>query len=519
LRKAFFPAFIVVSIIMILSACAGDGEPVENDTSTDGKGDDDSLVVAIGSDVTEIDPHLAGDIPTANIFHEKIFETLVTQDQDMEFQPNLATDWERVDDLTWKFTLREDVQFHDGEPFNAEAVQQTLERVVDDEIASPREDLFTMIDEINIIDDYTIEFVTEYPFSPLLAHLAHYAGGMISPKAIEDFDGDDPLEPIGTGPFEYDSRQEGSEVTLVKNEDYWGEDVNIDKVTFQVVNEGQSRLAMVEAGEAHIAEPINVNNISQVEQSEEMDLYRTEGLGMDYVGFNMTKAPFDDKRVRQAINYAIDKEQMVESVYNGVGLYADGPIGPAVLGYDSELEGYEYDPEKAKELLEEAGYPDGFETKIWTNDSEARQDVAENVQSQLSEVGIDVEIELLEWGAYLEATEQGDHDMFVLGWSNMTGDGDYNQYFVFHSDAHGAEGNRTFYENEKVDELIEGARKESDEDKRIKIYHELQQIEKEDAPLIYVRHLEHVAAVHKSVENFQIHPSNIMMLDDITINR
>jgi len=284
------------------------------------------------------------------------------------------------------------------------------------------------------------------------------------------------------------------------------------------VNEGQARLAMVETGEAHIAEPINVNNISQVEQSEEMDLYRTEGLGMDYVGFNMNKEPFDDKRVRQAINYAIDTEEMVESVYNGVGLYADGPIGPAVLGYDPDLEGYPHDPEKAKELLEEAGYPDGYETKIWTNDSEARKDVAENVQSQLSEVGIDVEIELLEWGDYLDATEQGDHDMFVLGWSNMTGDGDYNQYFVFHSDSHGAEGNRTFYENEKVDELIEKARKESDEDKRIELYSELQEIEKEDAPLIYVRHIEHVAATHKNVDGFSMHPSQIMILDDVTIN-
>lgn len=521
MRRSFFH-LLIAGLAIILAACAGDGEP-DDDASTSGENGSESegggsLVVAVGSDATEIDPHLGADIPSANVYHNKIFETLVKQDENMEFQPGLATDWNRVDDLTWEFTLREDVTFHDGEPFNAEAVKANLERVVDEDVASPRADLFNMISDINVVDDHTLELVTEYPFSPLLANLAHYAGGMISPQAIEDYNGEDPLDPVGTGPFEFDSRESGSEITLVKNEDYWSDNVKVDEVNFLVVAENQTRMDMVETGDAHIAEPISVNNTSRVEQSENMNLYQSEGLGVDYLGFNIQKEPFDDKLVRQAINYAINTEQIVNHVYNGVGVYPEGPIGPAVFGHDPDLEGYGYDPERAQELLAEAGYSDGFETTIWTNDDEARLDVAENVQSQLAEVGIDVSVEVLEWGAYLDQTSTGEHDMFVLGWSNMTGDGDYNQYFLFHSDSIGGQGNRSFYENEEVDELIDEARRENDQEKRSELYSQVQEIEIEDAPMALLRHTEYVAAIHNGVEGFWLHPSRIMMLNDVTVN-
>src|SRR5699024_8592008 len=279
----------------------------------------------------------------------------------------------------------------------------------------------------------------------------------------------------------------------------------------------QTRIDMVETGDAHIAEPIAVSNKSRVEESENMDLYQSEGLGVDYIGFNTQKEPFDNKLVRQAVNYALDMELLVEHVYYGVGIQADGPIGPAVIGYDPDLEGYEYNTEKAKKLLEEAGYPDGFETTIWTNDDQVRKDVAENAQAQLKEVGIDVSIEIMEWGTYLDKTSTGDHDMFILGWSNMTGDGDYNQYFLFHSDSIGGQGNRSFYENPEVDKLIDETRRESDPDKRDELYSEVQQIELEDAPMALLRHTEYVAAVHNDVEGFWLHPSRIMMLKDVTV--
>jgi peptide/nickel transport system substrate-binding protein len=520
IMKKFISFMLFISLVGLLAACASEPEPetdgVENEEG-DGGG---SLIIAVGSDATQLDPHMGTDIPSANVYHNKIFETLVIQDENMEFQPGLATEWERTDDLTWEFTLREDVEFHDGELFNAEAVKANLERVTDEDFASPRADLFNMINDIEIIDDYQIKFTTEYPFSPLLANFAHYSGGMISPKAIEEDSSGEVLlneNPAGTGPFIFSSWEPGDEIVLERNDTYWNEPANVDAVTFKVIPEGQTRISMVETGNAHIAEPINTNDIIQVDESENMHLYRSEGLGVDYIGFNTQKEPFDDKLVRQAISHALDTETIIDHVYNGVGVYADGPIGPAVIGHDPDMAGLEYDVEKAKELLTEAGYPDGFETTIWTNDDQARMDAVEVVQYQLNEIGIDASIEVIEWGAYLEGTSTGEHDMFILGWSNMTGDGDYNQYFLFHSDSVGTPGNRSFYVNEEVDALIDEARRESDPYERVELYHQVQEIEKEDAPMAYLRHTEYIAAVHNSTDGFWMHPSRIMMLNDVVI--
>jgi peptide/nickel transport system substrate-binding protein len=519
--KKIISFMLFISLIGLLAACASepDEEPAEEGSEGENNGGG-SLIVAVGADATYLDPHMGTDIPSANVYHNRIFETLVIQDENMEFQPGLATEWERVDDLTWEFTLRDDVEFHDGEPFNAEAVKANLERVTDEDFASPRADLFNMITEVEIVDEFHIKLTTEYPFSPLLANFAHYSGGIISPAAIEaDRSGEVLLNdnPIGTGPFSFNSWEPGDEIVLERNDSYWNEPPNVDTVTFNVVAEGLTRISMVETGNAHIAEPINTNDITQVEESDNMYLYRSEGLGVDYIGFNTQKEPFDDKLVRQAISHALDTETMIDHVYNGVGIYADGPIGPAVIGHNPDMQGLEYDVEKAKELLAEAGYPDGFETTIWTNDDQARRDAAEVAQYQLSEVGIDASIEVLEWGAYLEGTSTGEHDMFILGWSNMTGDGDYNQYYLYHSDSVGAPGNRSFYENEEVDELIDEARRENNPDKRVDLYHQVQEIEKEDAPLALLRHTEYIAAVHNSIDGFWLHPSRIMMLNDVVI--
>ncbi|KHF41617.1 glutathione ABC transporter substrate-binding protein [Halalkalibacter okhensis] len=506
-------ALIISTLVLV--GCASEPESGTSEVQEGG-----SLRVAVLSDATQLDPHLGADIPSANVYHGKIYETLVTQDQDMEIQPGLAEEWERVDDYTWTFKLREGVTFHDGTDFNAEAVSATIERVLDPEVASTRASLFEMITEIEVISDYEIKLVTEYPFSPLLSNLAHYSGGIISPATIEaDYDGSSSLgeNPVGTGPLKFGSWNPGQDIVLINNEEHWGGGMKVDEVVFKVVPEDLTRLAEVETGEAHIAEPVPTSDLSRIEGSSEMSLYRSEGLGIDYIGFNMNKEPFDDIRVRQAINLAVDTDAIVEHVYNGVGIKAEGPMGPGVWGYHPDIKGYDYDIEEAKRLLAEAGYEDGFETTIWTNDNKERMDITEVVQAQLSEIGIDVNIEVLEWGAYLENTGSGQHDMFILGWSNMTGDADYNQYYLYHSDTHGDAGNRSFYHNEEVDRLINEGRQESDLEKRLALYHEAQEIEVEDAPLVLLRHTEYVAAIGNGVEGFWLHPSRIMMLDEVTI--
>ncbi|WP_442596544.1 glutathione ABC transporter substrate-binding protein [Neobacillus sp. D3-1R] len=524
--------FLVLMFMLLIGAAltgctSAPSENASNEPQSSNKGDGDKqesggsdggeLVIAVLSDATQLDPHKGTDIPSANVYHGKIYEGLVIQDKNMDIQPGLATEWNKLDDLTWEFKLRQGVKFHDGTDFNAEAVKKTLERVVDPEVASPRAKLFDMITEIKIVDDYTIQLKTAYPFSPLLSNLAHYSGGIISPKAIEEQGDKLGQHPAGTGPFKLDSWTPGSELKLVKNEDYWGDKPKVDSVVYKVVPEDATRIAMVETGQAHLAEPVPVTEVERIENSQTMKLIRSEALGIDYIGFNTQKKPFDNVKVRQAISLAIDTDMIVQGVFNNVGTKATAPMGPGVWGHNPNLTGWDYDVEKAKALLKEAGYPNGFKTTIWTNDNKERVDVAEVVQSQLKGIGIDVEIKVMEWGAYLDATSKGEHDMFILGWSNMTGDADYNQFFLFHSDAKGEAGNRSFYSNPKVDELINQGRQEADPNKRQEIYNEAQEIEMEDAPMVFLRNDENLMAAGKNVNGFWIHPAGIYMINDVTI--
>jgi peptide/nickel transport system substrate-binding protein len=509
-------SFVLIAVLMLSGCASKDPGSVKASTPKSGKETSQDLIIAVLSDATKLDPHLGTDIPSANVYHGKIYEGLVKQDENMEIKPSLATEWKKLDDVTWEFKLRKDVLFHDGTEFKADAVKKTIERVQAKETASPRANLFAMIKEVKIVDDYTVQLITAYPYAPLLANLAHYSAGIISPKAIES-GANIGQNPVGTGPFKFKEWKPGQEIVLEKNADYWGKKPNINTVTFKVVPEGSTRIAMVETGEANITEPVPVNEIGRIENSDKMKLVRSDALGIDYIGFNTQKKPFDNPKVRQAISYAIDTKAILKGVYNDVGTFANAPMGPGVWGNDKTLKGYSYDPEKAKKLLADAGYPNGFKTTIWTNDNKERVDVAEVVQSQLKGIGIEVETKVVEWGAYLDATAKGEQDMFVLGWSNMTGDADYNQYFLFHSEAVGNPGNRAFYKNPAVDKLINEGRQEIDPEKRKKIYTAAQKIEIEDAPMVYLRNNEYVAAIGKNVKGFWMHPSGLYMIDDVTI--
>ena len=508
-------AVVVIASIMLVFGMAafGGGQAEEVDPADV----EQNLVVAQLSDAVSLDPHGSNDSPSSNV-RTQIYDTLVYFDEEMELQAGLATDWEAVDETTWRFTLREGVTFHDGEPFNAEAVQASLERVSDEEFGSERYFLYDMITEVNVVDEYTVDVVTEYPFAPILSHLAHDGGGMISPAAVEEA-GYDEVEPIGTGPFMLESWEPGDELVLVRNDNYWGDPVNLDSITFQVVPEESTRLALVETGDAHVAQFEQPANQARVEGAQGMDLMLYDSLSLDYIGMNTEREPYDDILVRQAISMAIDRETMVDGILEGAGIPAIGPLSPLVFGFSDDVDTLEYDPDGARELLAEAGYEDGFETTLWTNDNARRMEIAEIVQNDLADIGIDVQIEVLEWGAYLDETAEGNHDMFILGWVTVTGDADYGLYALFHSDNHGAVGNRSFYSNDEVDALLDEGRLEPDMEERRRIYAEVQNALVPEAPHINLYHPRWMVAVNEAVENYNHHPDNMMLLDEVIITQ
>lgn len=503
---------------LVLAGCSTQLSSDNPETAGTASQEDNTLVIARLSDAENLDHQFMSTINAASVTHGKVYEGLVGRNKKSEFIPLLAEEWEQLSETVWEFKLREDVTFHDGEEFNAEAVKKTFDRLLDPEVGSPRAGALAMVEEIKVVDPFTIQFILSEPYAPLLSILASHESGIISPKAIERYGKDLINEPVGTGPFVFEEWKPGQEISLVRNDNYWGTPSELAKVVFKVVPEETTRVSMIETGEAHITEPLSVNMMDTVEASSSSELYRSESYGTEYLGFNVSKPPFDNPLLRKAIAHAVEVDAIRDGVFNNVGATANSLLGSKVFGYDKTLEPYGYDLDEAKRLIAEAGYEEGLSIKLTTMDSKERINLAEVVQSQLKGIGIDVSIEVLEYGTFVETTNSGDTEMYILSWRNATGDADYNQYNLLHSSTHGPGGNRFFYADEEVDSWIEQARQEMDDTKRLELYSKAQHKQMEEALYIPVRVIENVAAVHKDVEGFAITPAGYIDLTTTSLN-
>lgn len=419
---------------------------------------------------------------------------------------NLAKEWAFSDDSTeLNVKIIEGVKFHNGEELKASDVKFTLDR----DIASPHiGHIVEMIEEVEINGDYEVTIILKYPFGPLLSHLSHTATSIVSEKAVTDLGDRYSQQPVGTGPFRLDRLVTGDRVELVRFEDYHGKAPLLRTITMRTVPENANRAIELETGGVDIAYAISPEDISRVDSNRDTVMIRDKNFSMAYIGFNTQKAPLDDVRVRQAISYAIDKSAIVQSVYQGTGAPANGPLADKVwASIGSELEPYEEDLTKARELMKEAGHEDGFKTTIWVNDGNVqRRDIAEIVQNQLRRINIDCSVEIIEWASLLDRTSAGEHDIIILGWVTVTGDPDYGLYAPFHSAMHGAAGNRSFYTNKEVDDLLDAGRLATDPDEREKIYAEAQQIIRDDAVWIFLWQGEDLTGVRSNVRGFQHSP-------------
>jgi peptide/nickel transport system substrate-binding protein len=478
-----------------------------------------TITVGQGADAVTLDPHGTNDQPSARVMRQ-IYDTLIIQQEDLELVPGLAESWEQLDDTTWEFTLREGVTFHNGEPLTADDVVFTFNRLIDPEVAAPAAFLLGFVESVEAADERTVRITTQYPFAPILAHLSHTATSILNEQAVTEA-GEDygTTTVVGTGPFSFVRWEPATQIVLERNDDWWGGEVLPERVVFRPIIEGTVRAIELETGGIDIAYGLEPTDANRIEGGgvPGVRLETVETLSTNYIGFNVQKEPFDDPRVRQAINHAVDVDLIIEAVLEGRAIPATGPIAPAVFGARTDLEPYAYDPERARELLAEAGYEDGFSTTIWTNDNPTRIQIAEIVQAMLLDVGINVDVQVLEWGTYLADTAEGLHDMFILGWVSVTGDADYGLYSLFHSEQMGNPGNRTFYANERVDELLDLGRSSADEEERLAAYAEAQEIILEEAPWIFLNITVEDNGVRDNVEGFVPHPAGHHRLHSVTI--
>ncbi len=481
--------------VFLFAACGGSKDAASGDAKVK-----DTIVVSDGAEAKSLDPHATNDAQSSRVTVQ-IYDRLVEQGDNMEIVPGLAESWEQPDGKTTIFHLRKGVKFHNGEELKASDVKFSLDRMK----ASPQvSHIIGTVEGVEVIDDNTVKVTTTQPFGALLSHLSHPTAAIMNEKAVKEYGDSYGQHPVGTGPYKFVSWQSGDRITLEANPEYFLGEAPIKNVVFRPIVEGSNRTIAIETGEIDIAYDIEGLDKDKLRNDDTVVFLEEPSLSIDYIGFNTKKAPFDNVKVRQAIATAINADDIIAAVYKGSGTKANSLIGPKVFGHTDEAKAWEYNVEKAKQLLAEAGYPNGFKTTIWINENPDRRDIAVILQAQLKEIGIDMTIETLEWGAYLDGTARGDHEMFILGWVSVTGDADYGLFPLLHSSTFGGAGNRSFYSNPKVDDLLTRARNSVDQEERKELYKEVQIMVQEDVPLYITAYKAQNAALQKNIENFKL---------------
>ena len=484
-----------------------------------------TLVFALGIPVTTTDPGI-GSGSLVQTIRKVMYESLVWMTEEGEIKPLLAVSWMlSTDKKTWTFKLRQGVKFHDGTPFNAAAVKATFDRLLDPAQALPRRAEFSWVRSVEAVDDTTVRIITEAPYGPTLRTLAMDSGSIISPTALQKYGKDIGWHPVGTGPYKFESRVPEESVTLVRYDDYWGGPRYLDRIEFRTVREDATRVAMLEAGEAQVVVNVPGTEVARLQKDPRLRVRLDPSTRVAHIGFNVHRAPFDKIKVRQALNYAVNRSAIVQGVLQEIGIPAKSILAPATWGYH-DVNMYPYDPNTAKRLLAEAGYPNGFETVLWTPEGRYFMDrqTAVAVQGQFQAVGVRTEIKVIDWATYLQVLrrplETNETPMYLLGWESGTADAAILLDIVFRSEAAPPKAwNTMFYKNPKVDEHIEAGRRETDETKRARIYSELQRIVMSDAPWIPLYVYKQTTGMQANVEGVSVLATEVLLLRDAWLRR
>ncbi|WP_270169994.1 glutathione ABC transporter substrate-binding protein [Paenibacillus sp. SYP-B4298] len=493
----------LVLIISLVAGCSGGNTGGGSSTGTGDKADGDKkpaqtvsknnkdIVVAVNANFITLDPHNASD--TNSISGARtMYEGLMGFDENMNVIPVLATDYSISEDgLVYTFTLRKDVKFHDGTDFNSEAVAANIARIQDEANNLRLRKSFLKVAKVETPDPSTVVFTLTEPYNAFLNKVA--MAGMISPKALAEKGQDIVKSPVGTGPYQFKEWVQGDRLVVAKNPNYWEAGLpKVDSVTFRPVPENGSRIAMLKTGEADFIYPMPTEQVADVEGQEGIAINKVDSTIVRYVTLNTMKKPFDDVRVRQAINYAINKEAYIKVVKSGLGVKLDSTMSPKTQYYAQQT-GYDFDLEKAKSLLAEAGYPDGFETEVWgENDSETIKGM-QFLQQQLAQVGIKVDVKSLEGGTLSEqinsakTPEEAKIQMWYVSWSPSSGDADGATRGLFSSEMWPPAGSNTaYYKNDNVDGWIAAANKSTDPAEAKAIYADIQQTIWKEAPWAFM---------------------------------
>ncbi len=487
---------------------------------------------------TFLNPQFATDGITLDATGQAIYDRLIGFEGDTtNVIPALAEKWDVSEDgKTYVFHLRKGVKFHSNKnfkptrDFNADDVLFSFNRQLDPnhpyhKVSGANYEYFigmdmpNIIDKIEKLDDYTVKISLKVPNAPFLANLgmdftsifsAEYADQMMKAGTPEKVDND----PIGTGPFQFVDYQKDSSIRYKAFPEYWKGKAKIDRLVFSITPDASVRLAKLQKGECHAAPYPNPADIETLKKDPNINLMTKPGLNVGYLHFNTEKAPFNNQKVRQALSYAINKDAIIESVYQGSGEKAKNPIPPTMWSYNDDVKDYDYDPEKAKALLKEAGFENGFETEIWAMpvsrpyNPNARR-MAELIQEDWKKVGVNAKIVSYEWGEYLKRLRNGEHTTGMMGWNGDNGDPDNFLNTLLSCASVKAGANYARFCNADFDKLLDEAVQSNDHAKRTELYKQAQVFFKEQAPWVTIAHSTTYFPVRKEVKGYIVSPFSL----------
>ncbi len=487
---------------LLMNACGGT-------TSTETK---DTLKIGLKSEPVTLHPYESNDSATANMAGQ-IFENLITKDVNGKLTPELAVSWKFLTPTNLHMELRSNVYFQNGELLTPEDIKFSIETMTQtpgiQHIVSP-------VKDVEILSSNSFQINLKTPFVPILAHLSHPAMVILNKKAVLESGENVDQEPIGTGPYQLKEWNRGNNLSFTKNTNYWGKEALIPNLLFIIIPEASSRTIALETGDIDIALGVPAVDRERVLENPDLKLVERELPSIEYFGMNQGEGKnplWQDKRIREAAALAIDVPGIISSVFFGAATPSGALTHKSMISHYDGLAPRKQDIERAKALIKEANISEeDNKIIVWAIEGE-RQKILEVIQANFKEIGLNVEIQILEWARFLDGIGKGEHDALLLGWSDGTGDSDYTVYNMMHSSTKGPGGNRSFYGNPELDQYLESARSELDPAKRAEYYKLAQEFIYNNVTIIPLLHKQAHVGLNKNIEGFQL-----MSTDDLVLS-
>lgn len=534
MKKRYIKTFLTFLCLILLS-CGSEGTGQNENNTADSStrtesSNGDWLIYHLGAEPATLNPVTATDASESTINSGKIYETLLERDNEtLKLTPLLAESWEISDDkLKFRFKLREDVKWHDGEPFTSRDVVFSYNAIMDPKVDSPHlKSYYQEILDVKAIDKYTVEFTYARPYFLAL----EFCGGMpIVPGHIfgeGDFNTNPAgRKPVGTGPYRFVEWDTGSEIVLERNDDYWGEEPSLEKIIFKIIADPTVTFQVLKREELDVAglTPIQWDRQSNTEAfKRHFNKHSYFRPNYNFIGWNMNRPFFKDRNVRTALTHFVNRELILEKILLGLGAVVTNPFYINSPEYPEDIEPLDFNPEKARKLLQEAGWTDSdgdgvrdkdgvkFEFEfLLPSGSDTSEKIATILKEQLDKNGILMNIRKTEWAVFTTRLSDRKFDAVILGWSMGV---ESDPYQIWHSSQVGKGSNFVGFENKRADELIEQARKEFDRDKRIELYREFAHIVHEQQPYTFLFCRKSTLAVHDRFKNVNIYPLGIDPLE------